>query len=57
MTKKNLEFIEKFLSSPIVKAACTDIKDKPEWNRLNFTERLVLVRNKVIEKNIDLSTL
>jgi hypothetical protein len=49
------KFIEGFMNSTIVKAACRDLPFDHPYNKMSLTERMVYLRNKAIEKRLDLS--
>lgn len=53
--EKNSEFTNKFFNSLIVQTACRNLPFAHIWNKMKFIDRLVYLRNKIIEKRIDLS--
>ena len=51
----NKTFLAKFFKSPLINACVNKLPFKHEWNKMNFTQRLVYLRNKMVQKNISLT--
>ena len=55
MKVKDKKFVDNFLNSVLVRTACMTLPFKHKWNNLCFTDKLVYLRNKAIQKRVDLT--